>query len=80
MQIGVTGISVPYKRFVVASTCAQRTRETTVTIVLAFDVAAIQERMLLGFVDAGIHVSERVRIGIHEPMARCDIARRSDAH
>src|SRR5258708_2840377 len=59
---------------------AERTRKTTMTIVLPLDVSAIEKRLLLFPVDARGNVPESVGVGIDKAMTRCDIAGRPDAY
>ena len=41
---------------------------------------ALQKILLLFAIDAGRDVTERVSIGIDEPMAGCDVTRRSNSY
>ena len=75
----MAGIAIADERLVMASTGAQRTRPTGVAIVLTINMAAIQEVRLLGSVEAGRDVAERVGIGIDKTVAGRNVPGRPDA-
>src|SRR5580704_9146907 len=78
VEIGVSRVPVTYKCFVMAATGAQRARPAGVAIVLGADVAAIQEIGLLVAIDAARYMSQRVNVGIDEPVAGSNVAGWSD--
>ena len=79
VQIGVTGIAVADKSFVMASAGAKRPGEAGVAIIFAADVTASQEGALLLAIDSGADVAKSMLVRVHETVAGCDIARGADA-
>src|ERR1700733_11450968 len=74
VEIGVAGVAVTHKCFVMAPAGTDRPGPAGVAIVLCANVPAVQEILLLCPVDAGCDVPQGVLVGIDKTMAGCDIA------
>src|SRR5262245_10425972 len=79
MQIRMTRVAVTDKGFVVTTAGTDGPRPAGVAFGFAMNASAIKEIGLNFTVDSGRKMTEFVRVGINETVARSDVARRRHA-
>src|SRR4051794_3780320 len=73
----MSGIAVTDVRFVVASTRAQRSSPADLAGLFPVYMPSVEEGFVFHFIESAGERPERMFIGIHEAMARSEIARRT---
>src|SRR5262245_52033722 len=76
MQVRVPGVAVTDVGFVITTARTDRPRPASVTFSFAMNPAALKEIGLNLAVNSGREMTQFVRVGINETMARGDVARR----
>src|SRR5262245_45844596 len=80
VQIGMTGITVPDERFMVAPARADRSSPACMTCVFGTDMSTVEKVRLFRLIDSRRDVPQSVLVRVHEAMARRDVARWTDSH